>query len=227
MTEPSTDRSHTVDTPIEDDPERTAYVRPVPLEAPTSPAAVPAAAPRVPRVPAAPRHGSALLRSEIGTKLAQTVPVATFRGYDSAADAVARIAGTGFPIEHITIVGCDLRVLEEVTGRMTPGRAAGMGAVTGAWFGALVSALVGIFAGSLGAFLGLLLWSIILGAIFGAGLGVLAFFVVDRGRGFTSDREIVAGRYDLYAPAQYTDQLRDVLLTHRPADVSIIDGHPR
>ena len=212
----------TVDTVADDDPERTAFVRPV--TAPAPPAA-PAESGRI-GGPAS-RSGGVALRNELEAALARTMPLASFRSYDAAADAVARLAGTGLPIEHVTIVGNDLRILEEVTGRMTPARAAGMGAVSGAWFGALVSALVGIFASSFGAFVGLLLWSVILGAIFGAGLGLLAFLVIDRGRGFSSDRVIVAGRYDLHAPTDAADRLRAGLLAHRPGDASIIDGHPR
>jgi hypothetical protein len=155
------------------------------------------------------------------------VPVASFRTYDGAAGAVARLGGTGFPIEEITIVGCDLRMVEEVTGGMSVPRAAGMGAVSGAWFGALVSVLVGIFASSIGTLFGLLLWGIIVGAIFGAGLGIVGFLVWDRGRGFISDRLVVAARYDLHTTAELADRLRAELLTHRPGDVRIIDGYPR
>lgn len=158
--------------------------------------------------------------------LSQTAAVASFPTYGGAADAVARLGGTGFPIEQITIVGCDLRLIEEVTGRMNINRAAGLGAISGAWFGALVSALVGIFAGSFSAFLALLLWGIVLGAVFGAGLGMLGYISIDRSRGFTSDRLVVAGRYDLHAPPRHADRLRSEVLAHRPSDVSIIDGRP-
>lgn len=230
MTDPTTHRPGTVESERVDDPERTATVPPV-TPAPVS--AAPAESNMGP-LPAPPTANSPFGARRVGRTwarheqmLGQTVPVASFRSYEGAADAVARLAGTGFPIERITIVGCDLRILEEVTGRMNLGRSAAMGAVSGAWFGALVAALVGIFASSIGAFLGLLLWGIILGAVFGAGLGILGFLVLDRSRGFTSDRTIVAGRYDLHAPADVADQLRSELLTHRPGDVRIIDGHPR
>lgn len=169
-------------------------------------------------------RGPSVIQRE--TALAQTVAVASFPTYHGASEAIARLAGTGFPIDQITIVGCDLRLVEEVTGRMTLPRAAALGAISGAWFGALVSALVGIFAGSFGAFLALLLWGIILGAVFGAGLGMLGFISIDRNRGFTSDRVVVAGRYDMHAPPDLADRLRTEVLTHRPSDVSIIDGRP-
>jgi hypothetical protein len=164
--------------------------------------------------------------AERESAVANTTAVASFPTYDSAANAVARLAGTGFQIEQITIVGCDLRLVEEVTGRMTTWRAATMGAITGAWFGALVAVLVGIFAGSFGTFAALVLWGIVLGALFGGALGAVGHRAYDRDRGFTSTRLVVARRYDLHAPPEAADELRASLLAHRPTDVRLIDGNP-
>jgi hypothetical protein len=172
-----------------------------------------------------PRRGITSV-AEREAALSETVAVASFPSYSGAADAVARLAGGGFPIEQITIVGSDLKLVEEVTGRMNIPRAASMGAVSGAWFGALVAALVGIFAGSFGTFVALLLWGIVLGGVFGAGLGILGYISFDRSRGFTSDRLVVAAHYNLHTPRGIADRLRTELLARRSADVQIIDGTP-
>lgn len=158
--------------------------------------------------------------------LAGTVSVASFPDYDAAAGAVARLAGTGFPIGQVTIVGCDLRLVDETTGWWAPGRAVKLAAAGGAWFGALVAVLLGVFDGSFGTFLRLLLWGLVFGALFGAAVGWLALGVVDRGRGFTSRRLVVARRYDLQAPRELTGAVRERLLAHRPADMRLIDGTP-
>jgi hypothetical protein len=241
MSDPTSDRPTTVDIDTDYDPDRTAVIRTTPPRTALTPAAAtgPAAGP-LPAAPPwrqpnawpqwaswAPSETVAATRSRLEADLGQTVAVASFRQYDAAAGAVARMAGTGFPIDKITIVGGDLRILESVTGRLTPGQAAAMGTVSGAWFGALVAVLVGVFASSFGAFAGLLLWSLVLGAGFGAGFGLVGFLAVDRGRGFTSDRMVVAARYDLHTTADLADRLRGELLAHRTADVQIIDGHPR
>lgn len=45
--------------------------------------------------------------------------VVTYSEYDSAQVAVDRLSDTGFPVEHLDIVGSDLRLVERVTGRLT------------------------------------------------------------------------------------------------------------
>lgn len=50
------------------------------------------------------------------------------------------------PVEHVRIVGDGVRTVENVTGRMTKGKAALTGAASGAWFGALIGLLFALFA---------------------------------------------------------------------------------
>ena len=51
----------------------------------------------------------------------------------------------GFDVSRVAIVGRDLRCVEQVTGRMTYGKAAVRGAMTGALVGVLIGWLFGIF----------------------------------------------------------------------------------
>src|SRR5689334_25445125 len=88
--------------------------------------------------------------------------VARFDDYESAQRAVDRLSDDGFPVEHLDIIGSDLRLVERVTGRLTKGRAATAGAASGAWFGLLMGLLLGIF--STGPWFGLL----VVGALIGA-----------------------------------------------------------
>jgi len=67
-------------------------------------------------------------------------------------------------VEHVSIVGHNVKIVEQVTGRMTNGRAAGYGAATGAWFGLLIGLLFGLLAPT-PTWLWLLLWSLVLGAV--------------------------------------------------------------
>src|ERR1700754_4938560 len=97
--------------------------------------------------------------------------VARFDDYETAQLAVDRLSDDGFPVEHLDIVGSDLRLVERVTGRLTKGRAAAAGAASGAWFGLLIGMLLGIF--TAGSWIGLLL----VGAIVGAGWGALFGYI--------------------------------------------------
>jgi hypothetical protein len=161
-----------------------------------------------------------LQRDEQEQRLRRTVPVASFQSYADAEAAVHELADAAFPVERTTIVGCDLRLMEQVTGRLTAPRAAGLGAASGAWVGFLVGLLLAVFVSvTVGGFFGVLVLAIVLGAVFGAIFGLVSYLVADRYRGFTSDRLILAGRYDLHADPEVADPLRNQLLQRRPASV--------
>jgi hypothetical protein len=61
--------------------------------------------------------------------------VASFDRYTEAERAVDFLADRRFPVERVSIVGRDLEYVEQITGRMTYGRAALNGALTGALIG--------------------------------------------------------------------------------------------
>src|SRR5215510_6341987 len=63
---------------------------------------------------------------------------ATFPDYASAQRAVDFLSDEKFPVERTAIVGTNLRLVENVLGRMTTGRAAIAGAASGAWFGLFI-----------------------------------------------------------------------------------------
>ena len=71
--------------------------------------------------------------------------VASYTTYAKAQFAVDHLSDSSFPVEQSSIIGRDLSLLEQVTGRMTKARAAAMGAVAGAWFGLFIGLFVGIF----------------------------------------------------------------------------------
>ncbi|WP_235472228.1 general stress protein, partial [Frigoribacterium sp. Leaf44] len=93
--------------------------------------------------------------------------LASFTKYEDAQSAVDLLSDEGFPVESVSIVGHDIRTVENVSGRLTSGKAAGRGAGGGAWFGLLLGLLFGIFAPS-AAWIGVLLVAVGLGALWGA-----------------------------------------------------------
>jgi len=158
-----------------------------------------------------PRPGGA------GDVLAGTVPVATFAAFGDVQDALARLADEGFPIDGATVVGTDLRLVEQVSGRMTVWRAAGYGTVAGAWLGALIAAFAAIFTGtSFGAVLSMLFGGIMLGALFGAVFGLVAYRFAGPRDGITGNVSLVASRYELRADPESADRLRALLAPDGP-----------
>ncbi|MBW3607483.1 MAG: glycine zipper family protein, partial [Actinobacteria bacterium] len=71
--------------------------------------------------------------------------VATFEDYAGAQRAVDALSDRGFPVERVAIVGTGLRYVEQVSGRLTTGRAALAGAGQGALVGLFVALLLGLF----------------------------------------------------------------------------------
>ena len=95
-----------------------------------------------------------------------TATLREFGSYEEAQQLVDRLSDAGFPVEQVRIVGTGLRSVEQVTGRLTKGRAAAGGALTGAGFGLLIGLLFAVFV--IGPFwVGVVLSSVIFGALWG------------------------------------------------------------
>jgi hypothetical protein len=109
--------------------------------------------------------------------------IATFRNYADAERAVDTLAEQGFPVERVAIVGHDLELVEQITGRMDYPKAALRGAASGALTGALIGWIFGLLAWitPLIGWLLLALYGLCFGAIVGALLGLL-IHALQRGR---------------------------------------------
>src|SRR5690606_19151582 len=71
--------------------------------------------------------------------------VATYPDYAQAERSVDYLSDHDFPVERTAIVGRDLEMVEQITGRLTYWGAAGRGASSGAVAGALIGWLFGLF----------------------------------------------------------------------------------
>jgi hypothetical protein len=138
--------------------------------------------------------------------------VASYSDYEAAQSAVDRLSDASFPVEHVEIVGRDLRFVERVTGRVTNLRAAGAGAGSGAWFGLFVGLLVGLFAAE-PAWLGLMLGGLVIGAVAGGFFGFLAQWATHGRRDFGSMRGLAAGQYDVMVADGQAERAGTLLAT--------------
>ena len=133
------------------------------------------------------------------------------RDYVDAQETVDRLSDAGFPVEHLAIVGRDLVVYEDVTGRRRYGRAALSGAASGAAIGAffgLVFSLFAIFPALLDWLAMVLLWTA-LGAVAGAVAGLIGHAMQGGRRDFSSTGGIRATRYEvLVSDERHTEALR-------------------
>jgi hypothetical protein len=138
---------------------------------------------------------------------ANGVQVGSYDDYAAAQRAVDFLSDEKFPVENVTIVGSDLRMVERVLGRLTMGRAAAAGAASGAWFGLFVGLLLGIFADD-GNWLGSVLTGLLFGLVFGAVAGAVGYSATRGQRDFTSTSQVVASRYDVLCAPQVAEDAR-------------------
>jgi hypothetical protein len=136
--------------------------------------------------------------------------VASYRTYKQAQRAVDHLSDSGFPVEHSSIVGRDLRLVEQVVGRLTKTRATVMGASSGAWFGLFVGTLVTLFV--IGPeWIAVTLTAVVIGATSGAIFGFVAHWATHGQRDFASASSVVADRYDVTVTDAYSERAAQLL----------------
>ena len=142
--------------------------------------------------------------------------IATYDTYVEAQRAVDFLADEQFAVQHVSIVGSDLKMVEKVIGRLTRGRAAAAGAASGAWFGLFVGVLLSAFAqhGTNG--FALVVLALVYGAAFGAIFGFVSHALSGGKRDFTSRSKIVSSRYEIVVGWAHADAAREVLARLQP-----------
>jgi hypothetical protein len=136
--------------------------------------------------------------------------VASYDDYAQAQRAVDYLSDQKFPVETVQIVGTDLRMVEQVQGRLTWGVAAVRGLTTGAWIGLFVALLLWIVVPNL-ALARVLLWGLANGAMFGLIFGLASYAFTGGRRDFLSRSSIVPARYDVLVETMYAERARSVL----------------
>jgi hypothetical protein len=139
--------------------------------------------------------------------------IGSYTEYADAERAVDYLSDRGFPVERVTIVGHDLRLIEKVLGRVgykeAMLRAASGGALTGVligWIFGLFNWVDPILAGLL-----LALYGLIFGAIVGAVFGAVAHWAQGGRRDFASIRVMLPSRYDVLVDSEVADQALELL----------------
>jgi len=140
-------------------------------------------------------------------KAADRVPVGSYPTYGEAESAVDYLSDRKFPVQRVAIVGHDVKMVEQVIGRLNYGRAALNGAASGALPGALIGWLFGLFSWirPLLASLQLAAFGLIFGAIVGAIMGVVLYALQRGRRDFTAVRALVPSSYDVVADIEVAE----------------------
>jgi hypothetical protein len=143
--------------------------------------------------------------------------VASTGSYQEAERIVDSLSDQGFPVERVSIVGTGLRYVEQVSGRLTAGRAALAGMAQGAYVGLFFALLFSLFFDlSTGDFFGLLLYGIVTGAIFGALWGATFQWLKRGRRDFASIAQTRADHYEVQVDESSADEAK-TLIARMPA----------
>ena len=130
--------------------------------------------------------------------------VASFATYPEAQRAVDALSDQGFPVQHLAIIGTDLRQVERITGRMSWGRAAMSGAMSGLWIGVFFGLIMSV-AGSNGPRLNF--WAcVLLGVLWGIVFQLFSYALTRGRRDFTSISQVVASRYSIIAAREVRER---------------------
>ncbi len=138
--------------------------------------------------------------------------IAFYTDYLAAQQAVDTLSDRKFAVERVQIVGTNLRMVEQVYGRLNWGRAALGGLATGAWIGLFVALLLWIIVEEISLF-GALLWGLVNGAIFGLIFGLVTYAFTGGRRDFVSRSAILPERYDIMVESAYASEARAILGT--------------
>ncbi|MDZ4091565.1 MAG: general stress protein [Arthrobacter sp.] len=148
-----------------------------------------------------------------GPDEARTVPkgdtVGSYNSYLDAQKAVDYLADQQFPVQMVSIVGNELKMVERVTGRLTYPRVALSGALSGMWFGLFVGIMLSFFSTTDGAFS--IVTSVLMGAAFFMLFGIVTYAMQKGKRDFTSTSQVVATNYDVVVSFEAANEARRLL----------------
>ena len=139
--------------------------------------------------------------------------IATFDNYADAERAVDYLADQRFDVQRVTVVGRDLELVEQVTGRMNYGWAALRGAGAGALTGALIGWIFGLLNWWYPLIAGLVLacYGAIFGAVVGALAGLVMYAFQAGRRDFTAVRSLQPRHFDVIVDVDQADRAAQLL----------------
>jgi hypothetical protein len=135
--------------------------------------------------------------------------LAVYDDYAAAQKAVDFLSDNKFPVEHLMIVGTDLKRVERITGRLTTGRVALGGVLSGLWLGLFVGLIFSFFVDE--NILAMIVSTMLLGAVFGVVWALIGYAFTRGQRDFSSITQVVATRYEVLVEHKVAAQAREEL----------------
>ena len=137
--------------------------------------------------------------------------LAVYDDYAAAQKTVDFLSDNEFPVQHLMIVGTDLKRVERITGRLTTGRVALGGLLSGLWLGLFVGLIFSVFVDEQRLARDDRRRPCLLGAVFGVVWALLGYALTRGQRDFSSITQVVATRYEVLVEHKVAAQARELL----------------
>jgi hypothetical protein len=165
-------------------------------------------------------------RSPFGVvSVGEQVSLGSYSAYTEAQRTVDYLADHDFEVETTQIIGSDLRMVEQVTGRLTWARVLLSGAASGAWFGLFVGLLLSVL--TLTTFGQAMLFGISWGLVFGVGFAAIGYALTRGRRDFTSLSATVPSRFEVLVDAAHPQRATTVTLGPSVVPIRRVDRPAR
>lgn len=167
-------------------------------------------------------------------KLEYPQSVGVYNSYDEAQRVVDFLADARFPVENLCIVGTELRSVERVLGRRSWGTVIGQGVQSGVSTGVMIALLMWLFVPNDNPLL-LAAYALAIGITVGVAMAVLAYWMSQGKRDFTSVSQTIATKYEVLAEHKVAGQARELVTSmpgaraaqFTPAGVPVQQGQPQ
>lgn len=135
--------------------------------------------------------------------------LAVYDDYATAQKTVDFLSDEHFPVQHLMIVGTDLKRVERITGRLTTGRVALGGVLSGLWLGLFVGLVFALFVDENA--LAMIVSTMLFGAVFGLVWALIGYAFTRGQRDFSSVTQVVATKYEVLVEHKVAAQARELL----------------
>lgn len=143
--------------------------------------------------------------------------LATVSSYPEAVKLVDYLADRRFPVDRVTIVGRDLELVEQPTGRFGYPEAATRGSIIGGVLGGLIGWFFGLFdwVDPLVSGFELALYGLVIGSIWGTISGALMHWASGGRKDFSSVTGMRARRYEVLVDDEVAEEAARLLVDFR------------
>lgn len=148
--------------------------------------------------------------------------VAVYDKYADAQRAVDFLSDEKFPVEHLAIVGTDLKLIERVTGRRNWGSVLGTAIINGLTTGLVLGILFSLFAqpGMVWAAIGI---AVTLSVFFNVVFGGLRYAMSGGKRDFNSITQTIPARFEILCEHKVAARAKELLNTMPGARAALFE----